>query len=34
VKALAPLLALPATLRRMTASDALERQPEDESRHG
>jgi hypothetical protein len=34
VKALAPLLALPATLRRMTASDALERQPEDDSRHG
>jgi hypothetical protein len=34
VKALAPLLALPATLRRMTNSDALERRPEDEGRHG
>jgi uncharacterized membrane protein YqjE len=28
VKALAPLLALPATLRRLTDSDALERHPE------
>ena len=31
VKALAPLLALPATLRRLSDSDALERQPEHES---
>ena len=34
VKALAPLLALPATLRRLSDSDALERQPEHESDHG
>ncbi len=34
VKALAPRLALPATLRRLTDSDALERQPEHESDHG
>jgi hypothetical protein len=34
VKALAPLLALPATLRRLTDSDALERPPENESDHG
>ena len=31
VKALAPLLALPATLRRLTDSDALERDPEADS---
>ena len=34
VKALAPLLALPATLRRLTDSDALHRQPESERDHG
>ena len=34
VKALAPLLALPATLRRLTDADALERQPGNESDHG
>ncbi len=34
VKALAPLLALPATLRRLTDSDALERQDESEHPHG
>ena len=38
VKALAPLLALPATLRRLTDSDALERAPSNDSesdrRHG
>ena len=34
VKALAPLLALPATLRRLTDSDALERSPESEGPHG
>ena len=34
VKALAPLLALPATLRRLSDSDALERQPEHENDHG
>jgi uncharacterized membrane protein YqjE len=34
VKALAPLLALPATLRRLTDSGAPERPPEDDSRHG
>ena len=34
VKALAPLLALPATLRRLTDSDALEPEPEPESDHG
>jgi uncharacterized membrane protein YqjE len=34
VKALAPLLALPATLRRLSDSDAQERQPEHESDHG
>ena len=34
VKALAPLLALPATLRRLSDSDALERQPEREGDHG
>ncbi len=38
VKALAPLLALPATLRRLTDSDALERHPdpdhESDSAHG
>ena len=38
VKALAPLLALPATLRRLTDSDALERAPstdsESDGRHG
>ena len=34
VKALAPLLALPATLRRLTDSDALDRQPESERDHG
>ncbi|MEP6503441.1 MAG: phage holin family protein [Betaproteobacteria bacterium] len=34
VKALAPLLALPATLRRLTDSDALERRPESDEDHG
>jgi hypothetical protein len=34
VKALAPLLALPATLRRLTDSDVPERHPESDSRHG
>jgi uncharacterized membrane protein YqjE len=34
VKALAPLLALPATLRRLTDSDALQRHPESERDHG
>ena len=38
VKALAPLLALPATLRRLTDADslerALERQQQEDSRHG
>jgi len=34
VKALAPLLALPATLRRLSGSEALERPPEHESDHG
>jgi len=34
VKALAPLLALPATLRRLTDSDALEREPEGDRDHG
>ena len=34
VKALAPLLALPATLRRLTDSDAVERRPDNESDHG
>ncbi len=38
VKSLAPMLALPATLRRLTDSDALERQPSNDSesdrRHG
>lgn len=33
VKALAPLLALPATLRRLTDSDALERHDESEHSH-
>jgi uncharacterized membrane protein YqjE len=34
VKALAPLLALPATLRRLTDSDALERSTEEDNAHG
>ena len=34
VKALAPLLALPATLRRLTDSDAVEREPEGDRDHG
>ena len=34
VKALAPLLALPATLRRLTDSDALESDSESDPRHG
>ncbi len=34
VKALAPLLALPATLRRLTDSDAFEREPEGDRDHG
>jgi type VI protein secretion system component VasK len=34
VKALAPLLALPATLRRLTDSDSVERHDEDEHEHG
>jgi hypothetical protein len=34
LKALAPLLALPATLRRMTDSDAPERRAEGEDDHG
>ena len=34
VKALAPLLALPATLRRLTDSDAMERPSGNESDHG
>ena len=34
VKALAPLLALPATLRRLSDSDALEREPDHENHHG
>ena len=34
VKALAPLLALPATLRRLTGSDVLEREPEGDQHHG
>ena len=34
VKALAPLLALPATLRRLTDSDALDRQTENDPPHG
>ena len=34
VKALAPLLALPATLRRLTDSDALERPSESDGAHG
>ena len=34
VKALAPLLALPATLRRLTDSEAFERGHESESQHG
>jgi uncharacterized membrane protein YqjE len=34
VKALAPLLALPATLRRLTNSDAAERQPGNDPHHG
>ena len=34
VKALAPLLALPATLRRLTDSDAFERREESDSSHG
>jgi hypothetical protein len=34
VKALAPLLALPATLRRMTDSDAFERREESDASHG
>ena len=34
VKALAPLLALPATLRRLTDSDALERSSESDGAHG
>jgi hypothetical protein len=34
VKALAPLLALPATLRRLTDSDALERPDESDRSHG
>ena len=34
VKALAPLLALPATLRRLSDSDELERDPDRENPHG
>jgi len=34
VKALAPLLALPATLRRLSDSDALERESDHEDHHG
>ncbi len=34
IKALAPLLALPATLRRLTDSDAFEHRAESESHHG
>jgi hypothetical protein len=34
VKALAPLLALPATLRRLTDSDASERRPDEDHPHG
>ena len=34
VKALAPMLALPATLRRLSDSDALEREPDPENHHG
>ena len=34
VKALAPLLALPATLRRLTDSDAFERREESDPPHG
>ena len=34
VKALAPLLTLPATLRRLTDSDALARRPDHETHHG
>jgi hypothetical protein len=34
VKALAPLLALPATLRRLTHADAPSRHPESDSQHG
>jgi hypothetical protein len=34
VKALAPLLALPATLRRLTDTGSVERQPESDSAHG
>jgi len=34
VKALAPLLALPATLRRLTDSDAFERSTESDGSHG
>ena len=34
VKALAPLLALPATLRRLTDSEAFERREESDSHHG
>jgi hypothetical protein len=34
VKALAPLLALPATLRRLSDSDAFERQEESDTPHG
>ena len=34
VKALAPLLALPATVRRLTDSDALERPDESDGAHG
>jgi hypothetical protein len=34
VKALAPLLALPATLRRLTDSDAFERREESDPHHG
>ena len=34
VKALAPLLALPATLRRLTDSEAFERREESDSNHG
>ena len=34
IKALAPLLALPATLRRLTDSDAFEQRAESEPHHG
>ncbi len=34
VKALAPLLALPATLRRLTDSGAVQHRPDNESDHG